>query len=39
VKEAAGRVGYEDPYHFSRNFKAVHGISPRALLLRRRVGG
>lgn len=39
VKEAAERVGYDDPYHFSRNFKAVHGISPRALLLRRRVGG
>jgi AraC family transcriptional regulator len=37
VKEAAERVGYADPYHFSRNFKAVHGISPRALLLRRRV--
>jgi AraC-like DNA-binding protein len=36
VKEAAERVGYDDPYHFSRNFKAVHGISPRALLLRRR---
>lgn len=35
VKEAAERVGYEDPYHFSRNFKAVHGISPRALLLRK----
>jgi len=39
VKEAAERVGYDDPYHFSRNFKAVHGISPRALLLRKRVGG
>lgn len=36
VKEVAERVGYDDPYHFSRNFKAVHGISPRALLLRRR---
>lgn len=36
VKEAAARVGYVDPYHFSRNFKAVHGVAPRELLLRRR---
>lgn len=31
VKEAAQRVGFSDPYHFSRVFKAVHGVAPRAL--------
>jgi AraC family transcriptional regulator len=31
VKEAAARVGFEDPYHFSRRFKAVHGVPPSAL--------
>lgn len=38
VKEAAQRVGFADPYHFSRAFKAVHGVAPRALL-RYRAGG
>lgn len=28
VKETAARAGYADPYHFSRVFKSVHGISP-----------
>jgi AraC-like DNA-binding protein len=32
VKEVAQRVGFADPYHFSRAFKSVHGVSPRALL-------
>lgn len=32
VKEAAQRTGFSDPYHFSRCFKAVHGVSPKALL-------
>ncbi len=32
VKEVAQRVGFSDPYHFSRCFKAVHGIAPRDLL-------
>lgn len=32
VKEAAQRVGFADPYHFSRAFKAVHGVAPRDLL-------
>lgn len=32
VKEAAQRVGFADPYHFSRAFKAVHGVAPQALL-------
>lgn len=31
VKEAAQRVGFADPYHFSRVFKTVHGVAPRAL--------
>jgi AraC-like DNA-binding protein len=31
VKEAAQRVGFADPYHFSRCFKAVHGVSPNQL--------
>jgi AraC family transcriptional regulator len=31
VKEAAERVGFADPYHFSRCFKAVHGVAPRHL--------
>jgi AraC-like DNA-binding protein len=28
VKEVAERLGYEDAYHFSRLFKAVHGLPP-----------
>ena len=28
VKEVGHRVGFTDPYHFSRNFKKVHGLSP-----------
>ncbi|CAM2866794.1 helix-turn-helix transcriptional regulator [Rariglobus hedericola] len=32
VKEAAQRVGFTDPYHFSRRFKAVHGVAPKMLL-------
>lgn len=31
VKEAAQRVGFPDPYHFSRCFKAVHGVAPNQL--------
>jgi AraC family transcriptional regulator len=31
VKEAAQRVGFADAYHFSRVFKAVHGVAPRDL--------
>ena len=38
VKEAAQRVGFSDPYHFSRAFKAVHGVAPRALLRYRPAG-
>jgi AraC family transcriptional regulator len=29
VKEVAQRAGYPDPFHFSRVFKSVHGVSPR----------
>lgn len=32
VKEAAFRVGFSDPYHFARCFKAVHGIPPSKML-------
>lgn len=39
VKEAAQRVGFADPYHFSRAFKAVHGVAPRELLQYRHTGG
>lgn len=35
VKEAAARVGFSDPYHFSRRFKLAYGVSPAAL----RAGG
>lgn len=38
VKEVAQRVGFSDPYHFSRCFKAVHGVAPRDLLRYRRTG-
>jgi AraC-like DNA-binding protein len=29
IKEIAHRVGYQDPYHFSRVFKSIHGVSPK----------
>ncbi|AOS44278.1 HTH-type transcriptional activator Btr [Lacunisphaera limnophila] len=29
VKEAAGHVGFADPYHFSRCFKKVHHVAPK----------
>lgn len=32
VKEVAQRVGFTDPYHFSRCFKSVHGVAPSDLL-------
>ena len=31
VKDAAEQVGFDDPYHFSRCFKAVHGVTPSAV--------
>jgi AraC-like DNA-binding protein len=30
VKEIARQIGYQDPFYFSRLFKSVHGIAPRA---------
>jgi len=36
VKEVAQRVGFSDPFHFSRCFKSVHGVAPRDLLRYRR---
>lgn len=30
VKEIALRVGFRDPYHFSRAFKSAHGASPKS---------
>lgn len=35
AKEIAARVGYPDPFHFSRRFKALHGVSPSAYRARR----
>ena len=32
VKEAAARVGFEDPFYFSRIFKRILNLSPSALL-------
>jgi AraC-like DNA-binding protein len=29
VREVGYLVGFEDPYHFSRNFKKFHGLSPQ----------
>lgn len=36
VQDAAARVGMEDPFHFSRAFRAVHGVPPSALRSARR---
>ena len=30
VKEVAAKMGYSNPYHFSRLFKRVHGMAPTA---------
>jgi AraC-like DNA-binding protein len=32
VKEVASELGFRDPYHFSRVFKKVHGLSPERFL-------
>jgi AraC family transcriptional regulator len=31
IKEIAATVGFDDPLHFSRVFKSVHGVSPSQL--------
>jgi len=38
VKETASCFGFADPFHFSHQFKAVHGISPSDLLRYNRAG-
>jgi AraC-like DNA-binding protein len=30
VSQVAGQSGYQDPFHFSRDFKRLQGVSPRA---------
>jgi len=30
VKEIGAKVGFADPYYFSRSFRQVMGMSPRA---------
>jgi AraC-like DNA-binding protein len=32
VKDTAQRLGFSDPFHFSHQFKSVHGVPPSALL-------
>lgn len=34
VKDVADQLGYSDPFHFSRAFKAEFGVSPRAFVAR-----
>ncbi len=36
VQDAAASVGMDDPFHFSRSFRAVHGVPPSALIRARR---
>lgn len=38
VKEVGATVGFDDPFHFSRVFKAVHGVAPRAFVRALRSG-
>ena len=33
IKEVAARVGYEDVYHFSKQFKKHYGVSPSQIKL------
>ena len=30
VKQVAAELGFDDPFHFSRTFKNVFGLSPEA---------
>lgn len=32
IKDVAATVGFHDPYHFSRVFKSVYGVSPKAFI-------
>jgi len=36
VKEVADALGFSDPFHFSRSFKAIHGIAPQRFIERSR---
>lgn len=36
VKQVAAELGFDDPYHFSRAFKSVFGLSPTELVRERR---
>lgn len=29
INQISKKIGFEDPYHFSRNFKKFHGLSPK----------
>ena len=35
VKEVADEMNFNDPFHFSRSFKSVYGISPEQFMQRR----
>ena len=35
VKEVAAELGFPDPFHFSRSFKSVYGVSPERFISRR----
>lgn len=35
VKEVAAEMNFADPFHFSRTFKSVYGVSPEQFTLRR----
>ena len=39
VREVSNSVGFEDPFHFSRAFKEMKGMSPKAYAARRRREG
>jgi AraC-like DNA-binding protein len=36
VKNVAFELGFENPFHFSRAFKSVYGISPESFVKERR---
>ena len=36
VKHVAYELGYENPFHFSRSFKSIHGLSPENFVKERR---
>jgi AraC-like DNA-binding protein len=36
IKNIASELGFENPFHFSRAFKSVYGISPECFVKQRR---